>query len=72
MGRSELHSIPKQTIYNDKLYIASNDNRQQTAKTVKAHIVPNANIPIAIFFIRKLLSSNIAVGHMFYTKFIFT
>lgn len=50
MGRSELHSIPKQTIYN-KLYVASNDNRQQTAKTVKAHIVPNANIPIAIFFI---------------------
>ena len=45
MGRSELHSIPKQTIYNDKLYVASNDNRQQTAKTVKAHIVPNANIP---------------------------
>ena len=38
-------------IYNDKLYVASNDNRQQTAKTVKAHIVPNANIPIAIFFI---------------------
>lgn len=51
MGRSELHSFPKQTIYNDKLYVASNDNRQQTAKTVKAHIVPNANIPIAIFFI---------------------
>ena len=23
------------------------------------------------YFIRKLLSSNIAVGHMFYTKFIF-
>lgn len=46
MGRSELHSIPKQTIYNDKLYIASNDNRQQ-----------NANIPIAIFFhIRCLVS----------------
>ena len=51
MGRSELHSIPKQTIYNNKLYVASNDNRQQTAKTVKAHIFTNANIPIDLFFI---------------------
>lgn len=49
MGRSEIHSIPQKTIYNDKLYVASNDNRQQTAKTVRAHIVPNANIPITIF-----------------------
>lgn len=48
-GKDEIHSIPQKTIYNDKLYVASNDNRQQTAKTVRAHIVPNANIPITIF-----------------------
>lgn len=31
------------------LHLMTIDNKLQ--KTVKAHIVPNANIPIAIFFI---------------------
>ena len=35
-------------------------------------VTPKIDLIVFNTFIRKLLSSNITVGHMFYTKFIFT